>query len=143
MNHGGENAANHGGGQIGHSNDSLLASADEMAGNYSPHTPGGLNTNLTASNNSSVARNGTSSNGESVDTVGPDQTFNYPIPADTPVWTQAVHPDSIQRLMSMENEASLETFPDSAKIHSHVNPETFQLPVEVRSALVIAKTVLC
>lgn len=114
-----------------------------MAGNYSPHTPTTNSTAVqpTSARDSSSARNPTSSNGTSL--VASSVDSDYPMPSEPVIWTQAVHPDSIQRLTSMESEANLETFTDAAKIYSHVNPETFLMPLEVCNSLPVAVLFLC
>ncbi|KAM0716336.1 hypothetical protein Q7P37_007781 [Cladosporium fusiforme] len=121
-----------GGAIVGHSNDSLLASADEMAGDYSPHTPATNTTAVqpTSARHSSTTHNGTSANETSVEVTSTDDS--YSMPPEPVIWTQAVHPDSIQRLMSMENEATLETFGEASKIYSHVNPENFMMPLDAK-----------
>jgi hypothetical protein len=117
-------------GYLGHSNDSLFASADEMAGNYSPHndndeatpardtTP--TPTQLTP-RRSSGRRSGGSENME----------LNYPMPDEIEIWKQAEHPDSINKLLNITGDACQETFRGAAKMLSHANPETFEMPLEV------------
>lgn len=132
-----------GGAIVGHSNDSLLASADEMAGDYSPHTPATKTTAVqpTSARHSSTTHNGTSANETSVEVTSTD--VSYPMPSEPVIWTQAVHPDSIQRLMSMENEATLETFGEASKVYSHVNPENFMMPLDVHSLPVMTIITIC
>jgi len=116
-------------GYFGHSNESLFASADEMAGNYSPHndsdefTPARdtTPTQLTP-RRSSGYRSGGSENIE----------VDYPMPEEIEIWRQAEHPDSINKLLNVTGDTCMETFRGAAKMLSQVNPETFEMPLEVR-----------
>jgi hypothetical protein len=115
-------------GYLGHSNDSLFASADEMAGNYSPRndnhefTPARdtTPTQLTP-RGSSGHRSGHSEN----------MDLNYPMPDEIEIWRQAEHPDSINKLLNITGDVCQETFRGAAKMLSHANPETFEMPLEV------------
>lgn len=160
-------------GYFGHSNDSLFASADEMAGNYTPHNnnPGPAPTRNTPTHHGFVptrdttthhgfapTRNtptqhaftparsfptqipthtpaSTGSNGyhsiRSIDIE--DMELNYPMPEEIEIWRQAEHPDSINKLLNVTGDMCQETFRGAAQMLSHANPETFEMPLEVRS----------
>ena len=115
-------------GYFGHSNDSLFASADEMAGNYSPQidndgfTPAHDTTpTQPASHRSNGHRSGDSQNTD----------LDYPMPDEVEIWKQAEHPDSINKLLNITGDVCMETFRGAAKMLSHANPETFEMPLEV------------
>jgi hypothetical protein len=114
-------------GYLGHSNDSLFASADEMAGNYSPHNDnnGFIPTHYTPTQSSSY----TSNDQQSPDAE--DMEINYPMPDELEIWKQAEHPDSINKILNMTGDVCMEMFKGAAKMLSHANPETFDMPLEV------------
>jgi hypothetical protein len=114
-------------GYLGHSNDSLFASADEMAGNYSPHNDnnGFIPTQYTPTQSSSY----TSNDQQSPDAE--DMEINYPMPDELEIWKQAEHPDSINKILNMTGDVCMEMFKGAAKMLSHANPETFDMPLEV------------
>lgn len=116
-------------GHVGHSNDSLLASADEMAGNYSPHTP----------NNASMPTHLREMSAALDDVLVPGSAEegeklmeDYPMPDQPEIWQQAVHPDSFQKFVNEVDDVILETFTGAAKVLSHVNPDYFMMPLKVR-----------
>jgi hypothetical protein len=113
-------------GHVGHSNDSLFASADEMAGNYSPHTPNGF-TPTRYTPTSSTSRWSIAQHLVDED----DMALNYPMPDEPEIWKQAEHPDSINKLLNTTGDICQETFKGAAKMLSHANPDTFLMPLEV------------
>jgi hypothetical protein len=116
---------------LGHSNASLFASADEMAGTYSPQNN---NHNFTPARNTYAYR-AQHSGGVSVPKHPPIDTqnmeLNYAMPDKAEVWHQAQHPDTISKVMNYEGDIAMETFPGAAKILSHTNPEQFLVPLKV------------
>jgi hypothetical protein len=114
-------------GYLGHSNDSLFASADEMAGDYSPHNDnnGFTPVQYTPTQSSSY----TSNDRHSPDAE--DLEINYPMPDELEIWKQAEHPDSINKILNMTGDLCMEMFRGAAKMLSHANPETFDMPLEV------------
>jgi hypothetical protein len=128
---------------LGHSNASLFASADEMAGTYSPQgdnhefTPA-RNTKFTPARNTPAYRPQHSrgvppANHPRVDTQ--NMELHYPMPDKTVVWHQAEHPDTIGKRLNYEGDISMEAFPGAAKILSHANPEQFLMPLKVDTTL--------
>lgn len=116
-------------GHMGHSNASLLASADEMAGNYTPRNDNNGFPILYKSPPRSVSRD---SDDDHSSGTG-DVELDYPMPEKPEIWQQAEHPDSINKLLNMTGDVCLETFRGAAKMLSHANPDTFLMPLEVSS----------
>ena len=117
---------------FGHSNDSLFASADEMAGNYMPHNN---NHGFTPTRNTSdqpPASRGNTGHRSIRSTDSADMELNYPMPDQMEIWRQAEHPDSINKLLNITGDMCQETFRGAAQMLSHANPETFEMPLEVR-----------
>jgi len=120
-------------GYFGHSNDSLFASADEMAGNYTPRndnnafTPTRRNPAQQPASRESTGHRST----RSVDIQ--DMELNYPMPDEIEIWRQAEHPDSINKLLNASGDMCQEVFKGAAQMLSHANPETFEMPLEVKS----------
>ena len=117
---------------FGHSNDSLFASADEMAGNYMPHNN---NHGFTPTRNTSdqpPASRGNPGHRSIRSTDSADMELNYPMPDQMEIWRQAEHPDSINKLLNITGDMCQETFRGAAQMLSHANPETFEMPLEVR-----------
>ena len=116
---------------LGHSNASLFASADEMAGTYSPQTDGH---NIAPVHNSPAYRV-QRSGGAPLNTQPridiQNMELHYPMPDKAEVWHQAEHPDTVHKVLNYEGDISMETFKGAAKIFSHANPEQFLLPLEV------------
>jgi len=120
---------------LGHSNASLFASADEMAGTYSPQND---THNIAPVRNTPVYRaqrgGGAAPNSQPrIDTK--NMELHYPMPEKAEVWHQAEHPDTIHKVLNYEGDISMETFRGAAKMFSHANPEQFLLPLEVTRAL--------
>jgi hypothetical protein len=146
-------------GYFGHSNDSLFASADEMAGHYTPRndnnaftprndtnafTPHNDNNALTPRNDNNAFTpthlNTTTQPPTSRGSIGhrltrsidsEDMELNYPMPDEIEIWRQAEHPDSINKLLNVTGDMCQETFRGAAQVLSHANPETFEMPLEV------------
>lgn len=120
---------------FGHSNDSLFASADEMAGNYTPHNN---NHGFTPTHNTRntpdqpPASRGNTGHRSIRSTDSADMELNYPMPDQMEIWRQAEHPDSINKLLNITGDMCQETFRGAAQMLSHANPETFEMPLEVR-----------
>jgi hypothetical protein len=117
----------------GHSNASLFASADEMAG-----------TNSTQNNNRAFtpardtpAHRAQHSGGAPPYSHPPIDTENmelhYPMPDKAEVWHQAEHPDTITKVVNYEGDMKMETFKGAAQIFSHANPEQFLMPLKVNT----------
>lgn len=121
-------------GYFGHSNDSLFASADEMAGHYTPHhnnNRGFMPTRNTP--NQPPASRGSNGHRSIRSTDSEDMELNYPMPDQMEIWRQAEHPDSINKLLNATGDMCQETFRGASQILSHANPDTFEMPLEVRS----------
>lgn len=114
-------------GYFGHSNDSLFASADEMAGNYSPHT----DTNAFTPVRDTPTQSSSRRSNESRTPDNGDLELNYPMPDEPEIWKQAEHPDSINKLLNTTGDICMEAFKGAAKMLSHANPDTFDMPLEV------------
>ncbi|GAB7327765.1 hypothetical protein MBLNU13_g11576t1 [Cladosporium sp. NU13] len=122
-------------GYFGHSNDSLFASADEMAGHYTPHTNHhGFTPTCNSGNTPSHQPASRPSTGHRSirSTDSDDMELNYPMPDEMEIWRQAEHPDSINKLLNATGDMCQETFRGAAQILSHANPETFEMPLEAR-----------
>jgi hypothetical protein len=120
---------------LGHSNASLFASADEMAGTYSPQ---GDNHKFTPTRNTPAYRPQHSrgvppTNHPRIDTQ--NMELYYPMPDKAEVWHQAEHPDTIPKRLNYEGDISMESFPGASKILSHANPEQFFMPLKVDTTL--------
>lgn len=116
-------------GDMGHSNASLFASADEMAGAYTPRQD---NNGFPALYNSPARSASRDSDDDHTSGTG-DVELDYPMPGKPEIWKQAEHPDSINKLLNMTGDVCLETFRGAAKMLSHANPDTFLMPLEVSS----------
>lgn len=114
-------------GYFGHSNDSLFASADEMAGTYSPQNG---NDGFTPVRETSIQPTSSRSNDRYCEDIE-DMETNYPMPDEPEIWKQAEHPDSINKLLNITGDVCHETFKGAAKMLSHANPDTFEMPLEV------------
>lgn len=120
-------------GYFGHSNDSLFASADEMAGNYTPqHNNNHAFTPTRNIPDQPPASRGNTGHRSIRSTDSADMELNYPMPDEMEIWRQAEHPDSINKLLNTTGDMCQETFRGAAQILSHANPETFEMPLEVR-----------
>jgi hypothetical protein len=115
----------------GHSNASLFASADEMAGTYSPQNN---NPAFTPANNKPAHR-AQHSGGAPLNSHPPidieNMELNYPMPDKAEVWHQADHPDTITKALNYNGEAMMETFKGAGQILSNANPEQFLMPLKV------------
>jgi hypothetical protein len=119
---------------LGHSNASLFASADEMAGDYSPQNN---NHDFIPARNTPASRaqlsGGVPLNSHPrIDTV--NMELHYPMPDQAEVWHQAEHPDTIPKVLNYEGDICMETFKGAAKILSHANPEQFLMPLKVNTS---------
>lgn len=116
---------------VGHTNASLFASADEMAGTYSPQHDNGdfAPPRNTPANRVQRTEGALLDSHPRIDTQ--DMELHYPMPDEAEVWHQAEHPDTIHKVLNYEADVSMETFKGAAKMFSHANPEQFLLPLEV------------
>lgn len=115
-------------GYFGHSNDSLFASADEMAGNYSPHYTDTTRSTPTQHTPPQPVSHRSNDNHPPDDD---DVELDYPMPDEPEIWKQAEHPDSINKFLNVTGDVCMETFRGAAKMLSHANPDTFDMPLEV------------
>jgi hypothetical protein len=120
---------------LGHSNASLFASADEMAGTYSLQNN---NQQVTPARNTyayRAQRSGGASleNHPRIDTQ--NMEFNYEMPNKAVVWHQAEHPDTIAKVLNYENDIAMETFKGAGQVLSHANPPQFLMPLKVDTSL--------
>lgn len=115
-------------GNIGHSNDSLFASADEMAGDYSPHAD---SDGFPPLHDTPARSTSHDSNGHGSPSSSAQVAVAYPMPDNPEIWRQAEHPDSIDKLLNMTGDVCIELFPGAAKMLSHQNPDVYFVPLEV------------
>jgi len=54
------------------------------------------------------------------------------MPDQIEIWKQTEHPDSINKLLNITGDMCQENFRGAAKMLSHANPETFEMPLKVR-----------
>jgi len=118
-------------GYFGHSNDSLFASADEMAGHYTPRNDNNVFTPSRRNPIQTPASRGSNGDRSTRSVDAEDMQLNYPMPDEMEIWRQAEHPDSINKLLNITGDVCQETFRGAAKMLSHANPETFEMPLEV------------